>query len=364
LQDRLAVYPRLTLARAVYGTVFVWMVAVGLLTAVVLYSTVSDLRDSALDIAVRVRANAAGENLARELHNDWIDLKFLSVDIPNRTSQRITGLMEGVRGNGERISWAGYADVNGKILAASNDLLVGEDLSASPWFRNGLKGAYAGDVHDAVLPSKALGSDSLTSLRLVDLAMPVINAAGQTMGVVSTQINFSWAQNFLEEQAATLGMTFFLVGADGKVVIASNGMKPTLEEVEILRLAQSGAKAATLEVWPDGNSYFSSLVPQVVYDDLPNFGWRLIGRLEREKLNLKFGMLGESGVFALLGSLALLGAMCIGFVRIFVRPIEELGEAAEAIADGKNIYPPDINRTRETAQLSASLARLQSSKNN
>lgn len=58
----------------------------------------------------------------------------------------------------------------------------------------------------------------------------------------------------------------------------------------------------------------------------------------------------------------LVGALMIAtvaFVRAFVRPISALADDATAIANGEDVYPCELKRTRELAALSAALARLQ-----
>ncbi len=362
MQDRLATYPRLTLARAVYSFVGIGVLLVGLLAAVIVNSRSEGFLDETLDVAVRVRANAAGYNLARKLHDDWGDLKFLAAEIPQSSPQRLTGLMDGMRGDANRISWIGYADISGQVLQASDDLLVGADVSARPWFRNGLQAPFAGDVHEAVLLSNILRSDGEEELRFVDLAMPVRNADGQAVGVIGTHINFAWAETILKEQAASLGLDVYLIGADGNVIVATNDTNPSHRELQILSAALPGSAVASREVWPDGRSYFSSLVPRVTYSDLPNFGWRLIGRLDGDNFNSSLTSIKKIGAMLLVALVCVLGVITTVFVMFFIRPLEELGAAADEIANGRDTYPPDLTRTREMAQLSASLARLQAAR--
>lgn len=358
MPDLTSIYPRMTLASAVYGFVLIGIIAVGLTGILILNTRASTLVNSTLDRTVRLRTEAAAENIALSLHADWGDLKFLAGKIADSDSQSITGLMDGMRGEGQRISWIGYADVNGRVLQASDDLLVGADVSARPWFRNGLRAPYAGDVHEAVLLSDLLASDEPGSLRFVDLAMPVNRADGQVLGVVGVHINFAWAESFLKGQAEALSLNLYLSGPDGQIIISTSGSMPTSEEVQVLRAAQPATQTATREVWPDGRTYFSSLVPQVRYKDLPNFGWRLIGRLDGDQLSDGLTWLRGAWLLGLLAMLALIGTITVIFVVVFIRPFQELGRSAEQIAAGQDVYPPDLKRTREMAQLSAALARL------
>ena len=353
-------FPRLTLARAVYSFVCLGVLFVGVMIFLIFTARSSALLDSALDRAVRTRTAAAGENLARILHNDWVDLKFLASAIPESSSQRITGLMDGMRGDANRISWIGFADMNGIVQQASDDLLVGQDVSERPWFRNGARAPFAGDVHEALLLASLLETDDPRGLRFVDLAIPVKDGNGETTGVVAVHINFAWAEALLEEQARTLGLALFLTGTDGSIVVSSQDSNPTPQEVAILRAALPGTENAVREVWPDGETYFSSLVPQVTYGDLPNFGWRMVGRLSGDQFSLGLDWLRTTGIIAVVGLLAVLGTVTAAFVMIFIRPIEEIAARSEEIADGADVYPPDLKRTREAARLSAALTRLQS----
>ncbi|MFZ3585376.1 cache domain-containing protein [Loktanella sp. DJP18] len=352
-------YTTLTLTQAVCGFVAVGIVLVGLSTTVLLSTKSSSMLDGALDTAVRVRANSAGQNLAQSLHNDWRDLKSLVQNIPNSGSQRITGMMDGMRGDGSRISWIGLADLNGNVLEASDGLLVGANVSERPWFRNGLQSAYAGDVHEAVLLAKILSPGAPSDLRFVDLAMPVTDEMGQKLGVVGVHINFAWAEAYLRKQAETLGLTLYLASADGTIIMASDNEIPNADELQMLQASMSGVTLDGREVWPDGKTYFSSLVPSILYADLPNFGWRLVGRLDSSFFGSSVATIKAQWFIVVASVVGILALLTAGFIRVFIAPIASLGKSAENIADGKDIYPPDLNRTKEMAQLSASLARLQ-----
>ncbi|SHF84739.1 HAMP domain-containing protein [Loktanella atrilutea] len=352
-------YTQLTLTRAVYGFVAVGIFLVGLSTAFLLFTKSSTMLDGALDTAVRVRASSAGQNLAQSLHTDWRNLKSLTQNIPSSDPQRITGMMDGMRGDGSRISWIGFADVNGKVLDASDGLLVGADVSERPWFRNGLQAPYAGDVHKAVLLAKILSPDAPSDLRFVDLAMPVIDETGQRLGVVGVHINFAWAEAYLREQAEALGLMLYLASADGQIIMASDDEIPNVDELQILRSSMSGADLDGREVWPDGKTYFSSLVPSILYADLPNFGWRLVGRLDGSLFGGSVAAVKGQWMILIANLLVVMALLTAVFVRVFISPIATLGQSAEDIAEGKDIYPPDLSRTKEMAQLSASLARMQ-----
>ncbi|SLN60357.1 hypothetical protein ROJ8625_03061 [Roseivivax jejudonensis] len=358
--DPRSILPRLSLAAAVY--IFVVASAVAVLAgAALLFVARSDrLLDSALDSAVRLRSEAAAETYARLLHGDWLDLEQLAQDIPTTSRDGIRGLMDGIQGDGQRLSWVGYAGTDGTVLAASDGLLEGEDVSGRDWFRNGLRGGFAGDVHEALLLARRLPERQVDGpLRLLDLSRPVRDAEGDVTGVVGMHIDFGWAERALAETARTLGIDAFLLNANGDVIVASDGGRPSADALEILRTARSGAMTAGREAWPDGQDYFATLVPSVGYGDLPSFGWRLVGRIPADAFRPGMADLRGTAVVAGIGLVAILGMATAIFVLVFVRPIGALGEISDRIADGDIVYPPEYGGTREAARISGALARLQ-----
>lgn len=108
-------------------------------------------RDAALAEAVSVRARGVGLDFARELHQDWRNLRLIAADMAGRGEPTVRAALDLVVAGKERISWAGLASVNGTVLTASLGMLEGADVSSRPWFTNGLGGDFAGDVHSAVL---------------------------------------------------------------------------------------------------------------------------------------------------------------------------------------------------------------------
>ena len=351
--------PQLSLARAVYSFVLIGVFAVGLGISMFASTYSSRLVDAALDTAVRVRAQSASDGLARMLHGDWADLKFLASAVAESDPARIGGLMDGMRGDGTRISWIGFAGDDGIVRQASGGLLIGQDVSQRPWFRNGLEGSFAGDVHEAVLLAKLVDTGEDVP-RFIDLALPVRNASGEATGVVGVHINFAWTVRTLTEMADQLKLDLFLLNANGGIVMATAAADPTPVELQILRAAGSGVAAQGREVWPDGRDYFSSLVPSITYDDLPNFGWRLVGRLDGEAFRPDIAGVQGAAIWSAIGIFSILVILTAAFVLFFVRPIETLAEHAHRIADGEDVYPPEQRRTREIALLSGAIARLQS----
>lgn len=298
------------------------------------------------------------------MERDWRDLIYLSQVIDGKNRDQLTLLMNGAGGDGSRISWLGFADLDGQVVAATNDLLVGQSVGERPWYRNGLVGGFAGDVHDAVLLSQLLNPNGSEPLRFIDLAIPVTDASGAIIGVLGMHINQNWLTDYLRENAELFGLDLYLINPDGGVSASSSEVVPTLEDLQILRSSQTGAQLSAKEVWPDGQEYFATLVSNVTYGDLPNFGWRLIGKIDVNQVDFKgdYVVRGVVIVSTLVVVMVLLAAAV--FNAVFVSPITSLAQSARDIADGSKDHPANSRSTREAAQFSSALSDLQADRIN
>lgn len=348
-----------TLTQATYGFVLLTLLIVSTIMAAVFWSRSERLIDDALDLAVRTRTNAAGQVFARTLHKEWSDLRFLASTLKTDSGADLRDMMSVLRSDGNRVSWVGYADTAGTVLEASDGLLVGADVSARPWFRNGLKSGFAGDVHEAVLLAQKLRPEGGDPLRFVDFALPVKTPEGDLTGVLGMHIDLAWVERTLEETGKMLGIDLFLINQAGEVIMAPTGKLPGSDELQFLRAARAGTQTAGREVWPDGHAYFTTLVPSVTYGDLPSFGWRLAGRIDASSFNPGLSALKVTALIAGVAGLVVFALLTALFVQLFLRPISGLASFAERLAKGGEDYPPEALSSREAAELSKALSRIQ-----
>ena len=349
----------LTLARAIYGFVIFGGLVAALAATTLVRDRVRAFNADALATAVTTRATGLELAFARALHEEWLNIRNLAnavrIGDPNDLASRLTAAV----GDGTKVSWAGYARIDGSVVAGSNGLLQGVDVGERLWFQRGLEGPFAGDVHEAVLLASLLPGNDGEPLSFLDLATPVRDANGNPIGVLGFHLNFAWAQEFIAEQAAALDIDAYLVSQDGTVVIATDGGDYDGLDLQSTRRASAGQAGAGLERWPDGRNYFTTVVPQVAYDDLPSFGWRLIARIDGDAVEttdraFSTGIMLTTALFGIF--ILLLTAL---FVQIFARPFSEISLNAARIADGDDVYPYESRRTAELERLSAALARLQ-----
>lgn len=134
-------------------------------------------------------------------------------------------LLEDLRHRSPTFSWIGFTGTDGRVIAATDGLLEGTDVSARPWFRPGLRGAYLGDVHPAVLLAQLLPEDQGggADAYFVDAAAPVRAADGRVLGLISGHLTWRWAEGVRRETAALSpwqpAPVLRVVGADGQLLL-------------------------------------------------------------------------------------------------------------------------------------------------
>lgn len=310
-------------------------------------------RDAALAEAVSVRGKGVALEFARELYQDWRNLRVIAVDMTGRGEPAIRTALDMVVAGEERISWAGLASVDGTVLTASSSMLEGTDVSSSPWFRNGLGGDFAGDVHQADL-SLATGNEPR---RFLDMATPVTDESGDVEGVLAFHINHQWVEQYLKESAHSMGLDVYVIDRTGSLVARTDGLSEPIDKLQSFRSAMAGARQTGVETWPDGTTYFTTVIPDLSYADLPAFGWSMIARVNNSAHPIGDFTNVFIAYFVTLG--IVLAALTALFILIFVRPFRKLANTARAVMRGEDIYPYEAKTTAEANVLSAAVARLQ-----
>lgn len=225
----------LTLNDALISFVFVSAVLFGATTTLLVFDRLREFQAKALVEAVQVRGHHAANDLARSLDETWGTLNTIKSDIVLGDPRGLDGALVTIVGDGSRVSWAGFAGTDGRVVAASNGLLKGVDVSERPWFQRGLSGDFAGDVHEAVLLNNLLNGSETDPLRFIDLAAQVGDRDGQVRGVLGFHINFAWAEAFLAELAQDLNIDLFLVDQAGNVIVSTDTSMARLAHLSTLR---------------------------------------------------------------------------------------------------------------------------------
>lgn len=312
--------------------------------------------------AVHVRTEALAVFLSRSLFEEWQRVE--------RAADRLSGSLEpalaeatiaGLEQDIDKVSWIGVADRSGTVLAASADMLEGENVGQRPWFQQGLAGPFAGDVHEAVLLAKLLETDNDDPIRFVDFSAPIRDAQEQVIGVLGSHVNWKWVEGLIAEAAGLLQLDAFIINRGGSIILQTEAAEGDVSALRSFRSAALGVAATENEVWPDGRTYFTTTVPQFTYGTLPPFGWSMVARLDPAFVE------GAETVYRtqmLLTAAAVFFLVLVAFgviATILLHPLQGLAENLQRVARGEPTpFFREHRRFKEATILSDAAALLQS----
>lgn len=264
-------------------------------------------------------------------------------------------------------SWVGVTDTKGVVRAATDGILLGQNVAQRPWFGAGLAGHFVGDVHPAKLLSKLLPpSASGEPLRFVDFAAPLV-VGGQTVGVLGIHGSIDWLSALIDKllpsNAFQLEIEVFVFDREGTLLFGPGGKTaPYLAMGQTAPLTVPGnARGPTISVvrWADSREYLTSQQRVLAQSTVSDLGWQVA---VREPVELAFLEVQKATQLALAIGLAVaaLGALLAwwlaGRVSSNLSSIVRAARDVEAGKDGAEI--PLLSSSEELQSLSTSLNRM------
>ncbi len=261
-------------------------------------------------------------------------------------------------------SWIGYMDTKGKVMASTDNILLGQDLSQRPVFKEGIKQKFIGDVHDAVLLAKLLPNPTGEPLQFVDISLPVTNRSGQTIGVLAAHMSWEWAREVKRSMLSSLrrednNVDLFIVSRkDQTILLGPNTMVGQPLQLKSVAEAQAGRSGWELEQWPDGKMYLTGYAYGKGYMDYKGLGWTVLVRQPESTALASVDELNHFSVIAAICAAVLFALIgWIVAVRI-ARPILRLTRRADRLAAGESLTLPENGGFQEISILSRSLNRM------
>lgn len=261
------------------------------------------------------------------------------------------------------VSWMGVVDLNGRVMAATDGVLDGADVSERPVFRNGREQRFVGDVHEAVMLARLLPNPSGEAMKFVDISTPVRDARGDIVAVLATHLSWDWTreirQSLLNPMNQRQELDLILVAKDRTVLLGPPGMIGHPLEAESVRKAAAGGAGWTVELWPGGRRFLVGYAFGRGHRDYQGLGWTV---LARQPLDIAFAPVTDQTVeTALAGGVMVLVFSVMGWFAAgwLTRPLRRITEAAERIRSGDHAAEmPVTGGSSEITSLSATLREL------
>ncbi len=236
-------------------------------------------------------------------------------------------LLDGLKKREPTYAWIGMTDAAGNVLAATDGLLEGVNVSARPWFVAGLQERFLGDPHEAKLLAGALKSEVPDEpLRFVDVAAPLTGDGHEPAGVFGAHLHWRWVRQVIADalQQTDDGSKFEVLVADGR---GQWLVKPEGESAgnlaELVHLQQASDRYISVQAGIEAGS------------QSPKLGWTIV---VREDAQHAFATLYGNRELLLLFTVvtalmfALMSWLIAGPV---VRPIVSLADSARTYRPGR-----------------------------
>lgn len=261
-------------------------------------------------------------------------------------------------------SWIGLTDSAGNVVAATDKILLGSDISKRPVFHEGKNGTFIGDVHNAVLLANLLPNPTGEPMQFVDISNPLSDKDGNFTGVLAAHLSWEWSRQVKDEIVQPLkdelsgAEVFVISGNDHTVLLGPPKMAGEILDITSVQNARKGENSWLVEQWPDGKSYLTGFSIGDGHHDYSGLGWIVIVRIPVEDafapVDTLKSFIIKLGTFTAV-IFAVIGWLLAGFVT---SPLRKITNAAHSLRLGNQAAIPYIKGIHDLELLSGSLRDL------
>lgn len=263
--------------------------------------------------------------------------------------ERFRRLLDTLQSSFPAYAWIGFTDANGEVLVSTQGLLEGADVSQRPWFIEAQENYFIGDVHGALLLEQELNPDGDQPLRFVDVAVPLLSADGEFVGVLGAHLNWDWAAELQASMQRSLQLheaaEILIVSSENSIILGPANLLEKPNPIQLSPAMLSGGHGVMS--WPDGNDYLMGYAIAKDYRDYRGPQWQV---MVRQPLNIAYQPIQELRVQAAwIGGVVVLVFALIGWMTAekISRPLANINQQLEREVQSR------------TAQLTQSNQRLE-----
>jgi hypothetical protein len=285
------------------------------------------------------------DKLDRAIYERYRSLQLAADLDPFRQGETRPGdrrrILESVQAASPDFAWIGFADLSGRITAATGRIFEGSSHATRPWFLAGRESPYVGSLRDipelgVELPPSDAGEPSF---RFLDVAVPVLGADGKLVGVLAGHVRWNWARaaqlSVVPEATGArerIGVTVYSASGDVLLDSGASGWSrppdaPSVGEGRRFR-------GAIFENTAGGSSYLTGYMRSRGFREYRGIGWLTVVRQPVDRAFASVASLRRSIV--LWGSLLALSAGVAAWIMAgrHARRLHVVGAAADRIREG------------------------------
>jgi len=295
-------------------------------------------------------ADNIADDLAHGMFERYKDMETLAEDsdlVPDSAIKgQLRAKLEKLQAGDRNYSWLAITDIDGNVTVATGGMLEGVNVAKRPWFAPALKGPYVGDVHPAELLAKLLPNPENIPLYFVDIAFPIRDDRGRTLGVFCAHLNWRMASDAIQQALAQSrdfpGLDALIVNSSGLVLHGPEHLKGRgIERPSIIK-ARESAVGYRIETWPEEGEFLVGHALSRGYEAYPGLGWVVLVRAPVEsalapvatiKRKITLYGLALGAIFAILVGLA---------GRALTAPLQILAQSAAQLRDHRSGLMPTI----------------------
>ncbi|WKW05173.1 sensor domain-containing diguanylate cyclase [Synechococcus elongatus] len=326
---------------------------------------------------VRLAQTAAGDSLQETAYqfstlldqsmwsraNEIVTLSSVPDLLSDRNRPEIQRLLDRLKRELPVFTWVGLLDRQGKVIASTDRIIEGVNISSRPVFANGIKGLFIGDVHDAVLlaskfPRQANGEP----IQFVDISIPIQDRDGKPTGVLASHLSWEWARDaestILSPIAADRRVELLVVATDRTILLGPQefGKGATLNILP--RVLKAGESRWQVLRWPDGQDYMTAYRVSAGYRTYNGLGWITITRQPIAVAYAPAHQLQRDIIlFTLLSSGAVVGVAWL-LADWFAKPLRQLSSWASRLEKGDRSDRDQLPWVGELGKISRIVQRL------
>jgi signal transduction histidine kinase len=178
------------------------------------------------------------------------------------------------------LDWIAIADASGVIVGANGDLPKGSKVNSSPWFVAGLRGPWLGVIDAVERPADESQTTPIDASALGDMAVPVQDKTGRTVGVIAARLSWRRAPNhplrLTDEPDPRTAAQAYVVNSEGIVLIGPDATRGTSWNGAAVSSGKEASSAMRFERLPNGRQVLVSRAPLSAGGGVSSLGWQVL----------------------------------------------------------------------------------------